>query len=259
MGAIISYNNSNIATANIGEAILLNTEKKYCADNIVVTYTDTFAKDLVYKSYPTGDIYIEADANFPMYAIVGWHASSLTIDMKTYTFTTSWSDAYTFCQNLISKYHIIYNNNTNLGRYFFAGNRNLPFVIVIEGTSTANCNNTAFRGNSALTCLDWSLTGSFGNDNFWEDSSLSTFILRSNTIVATGAGNIFRGTPFASGGKGGTIYIPKNLYDHLGDGSEYDYKSATNWSTVDGYGTITWAQIEGSQYENYYADGTPIS
>lgn len=56
-----------------------------------------------------------------------------------------------------------------------------------------------------------------------------------------------------------TIYIPKSLYDHLGDGSSLDYKSATNWSTADGYGVITWAAIEGSQYENAYADGTPIT
>lgn len=48
---------------------------------------------------------------------------------------------------------------------------------------------------------------------------------------------------------GGTIYIPKVLYDHLGDGTSLDYKAATNWSTVDGYGAITWAKIEGSAYE----------
>lgn len=51
-----------------------------------------------------------------------------------------------------------------------------------------------------------------------------------------------------------TIYIPKVLYDHLGDGSAYDYQSASNWSAA----TRTYAQIEGSQYEHYYADGTPI-
>ena len=47
----------------------------------------------------------------------------------------------------------------------------------------------------------------------------------------------------------GTIYIQKVLYDRLGDGASLDYKAATNWSTVDGYGTITWAKIESSAYE----------
>ena len=63
---------------------------------------------------------------------------------------------------------------------------------------------------------------------------------------------------YIAGGSGGEIYIPKVLYDHLGDGTSSDYKAATNWSTVDARGTITWKQIEGSEYERYYADGTPI-
>lgn len=87
---------------------------------------------------------------------------------------------------------------------------------------------------------------------------LTTLIIRSTRVPSLAEATFINGTPFKSGGTGGTIYIPKVLYDHLGDGSSYDYKAATNWSTVDGYGTITWAQIEGSQYENYYADGTPI-
>ena len=78
--------------------------------------------------------------------------------------------------------------------------------------------------------------------------------------------NAFANTPFKSGGTGGTIYIPKSLYDHLGDGTANDYKAATNWSTVDGYGTITWKSIESTHTDPnapidltlYYADGTPI-
>lgn len=53
-----------------------------------------------------------------------------------------------------------------------------------------------------------------------------------------------------------TVYIPKALYDHLGDGGSLDYKVATNWSAK--ASTVTWAQIEGSIYETQYADGTTI-
>lgn len=88
-------------------------------------------------------------------------------------------------------------------------------------------------------------------------SALTTIIIRKSTVLSLGSTNYLSAT-FANGGAGGTIYIPKVLYDHLGDGTSLDYKAATNWSTIDGYGTITWAQIEGSQYENYYADGTAI-
>ena len=90
-------------------------------------------------------------------------------------------------------------------------------------------------------------------------TNLTTLILRqSNKIAGLSNINALGHTPFDYGGTGGTIYIPKALYDHLGDNSSLDYKAASNWSTIDGYGTITWAKIEGSQYENYYADGTAI-
>ena len=93
-----------------------------------------------------------------------------------------------------------------------------------------------------------------------ESPLFNTLILRTSNACVTlnSSTDDFIGTPFASGGSGGTIYIPESLYNHLGDGTSSDYKAATNWSTVNGYGTITWAKIEGSQYENYYADGTPI-
>ena len=89
-------------------------------------------------------------------------------------------------------------------------------------------------------------------------SNFNVLILRSTSICPLTNIGGFSGTKFDNGKAGGTIYIPKVLYDHLGDGSANDYKSATNWSTLDGYGTVTWAKIEGTQYENYYADGTPI-
>lgn len=89
-------------------------------------------------------------------------------------------------------------------------------------------------------------------------SNLSVMVLRSTTVVPMSNTNALTNTPFASGKAGGTIYIPKSLYDHLGDGTANDYQAATNWSTYHGYGTITWAKIEGSIYENAYVDGTPI-
>lgn len=113
--------------------------------------------------------------------------------------------------------------------------------------------------NSALEKVDCGLSWSTLPGNcFNADGNLKTIILRRTTVVSLRAVSCFTNTPFKSGGSGGTIYIPKVLYDHLGDGTGSDYKAASNWSTVEGYGTITWAKIEGSQYENYYADGTPI-
>lgn len=125
-----------------------------------------------------------------------------------------------------------------------------------------NYDGNEFNGCALLPAVDLK-TGLFRGNSFYNCSSLHTLIIR-ETDRASGVPilsniNVFNGTPFASGGSGGTIYISKSAYDHLGDGTTSDYKAATNWSTLDGYGTVTWATIEGSYYETHYADGTPIA
>ena len=116
----------------------------------------------------------------------------------------------------------------------------------------ANMNSGYFAYQSAqLQVIDMGVVAQILNQSFNMCTALSTIIMRkSDGITTLNSTNNFASTPFKSGGTGGTIYIPEVLYNHLGDGTEYDYKSATNWSTCDGYGTITWAKIEGSQYEN---------
>lgn len=88
-----------------------------------------------------------------------------------------------------------------------------------------------------------------GSNYFINNSSVDTLVFDSPSIATLSNADGMKNAVFKSGGTGGMIYIPKSLYDHLGDGTEFDYKAATNWSTIDGYGTITWAQIEGSEYE----------
>lgn len=130
---------------------------------------------------------------------------------------------------------------------------------VIAFPSAERLHNQELSGCTSLSIVDVGAGCTIiNNGNFDSDTSLKTIILRKKTIVSLSLTNNFNRTPFGSGGSGGKIYIPQTLYEHLGDGSSLDYQSATNWSTVYGYGTITWAKIEGSQYEHYWADGTPI-
>lgn len=86
---------------------------------------------------------------------------------------------------------------------------------------------------------------------FSNATNMATLILRRGTLVILGNINAFNGTPFASGKSGGTLYVPQALIS--------SYESATNWSTILGYANNSIQAIEGSQYENYYADGTPIT
>ncbi len=127
----------------------------------------------------------------------------------------------------------------------------LPGITGMVGTDT-------IRGCTLLTAVDLGSPSQLGANFFNGNTRMNTLVLRKTSLVGLSNINAFTSTPFASGGSGGTIYIPKSLYDKLGTGTN-DYKAAKNWSTLDGYGTVTWAAIEGSQYENYYADGTPIS
>lgn len=171
--------------------------------------------------------------------------------IRSTTVTALYTGACMYCTGLLTVFlpNVTTNRNDTLS---YCSAMKTAVIRTIAGYAYV------FRYDTKLETVDI-FTGSLGSYTFNHCPALSKLILRSNTIQALGNINAFTvDTPFKSGGSGGTIYIPKALYDHLGDGSALDYKAATNWSTIDGYGTITWAQIEGSVYENAYADGTPI-
>ena len=123
---------------------------------------------------------------------------------------------------------------------------------------TNRIGSTCFKGCTSLASADIGQCATIDVNGFQDCSSLTTLVMRkSNSICALNGGGLTN-TPYDQNGSGGTIYIPKALYDHLGDGTSLDYKAATRWSTIDAYNTITWAKIEGSYYETHYADGTLI-
>jgi len=152
---------------------------------------------------------------------------------------------------------------TNLATGFFQNCTSIT-GLVFPAVKNGNIWSWFVAGCTALVYLDigsssLNAPGSIYANAFNGATALNTLIIRyANKVWPLANVSAFTNTPFASGGTGGTIYIPKSLYDHLGDGTSSDYKAATNWSTIDGYGTITWAQIEGSYYETHYADDTEI-
>lgn len=141
------------------------------------------------------------------------------------------------------------------GSNVFEYGQNLTTVVWL---GTNNVFSSMFYYSKKLKTVDLISPTRIGNNDFSGCDLLDTLIIRSTSIPALGNANAFNNVHFKSGGTGGTIYIPKSLYDQLGTGAN-DYQSESNWSVVHGYGTITWAQIEGSIYETQYADGTPIT
>lgn len=73
--------------------------------------------------------------------------------------------------------------------------------------------------------------------------NLTTLVLRRpDAICALANVNAFTDTPMRGySGKNGTIYVPQALIE--------TYKSATNWSTIYNEGHLTFAAIEGSEWE----------
>lgn len=164
---------------------------------------------------------------------------------------------------LMAQLQTIFAPKAGLNGSCFYGSRGLETAVVSGYAGNIATNGQCFMRYATphlLKTVDMVYKKNGIAKQFFKNAdSFDTLILREAAIFPLGGTDAFDGTPFASGGTGGTIYIPKTLYDHLGDNSANDYKAATNWSTVNGYGTITWAKIEGSIYENAYADGTPIS
>ena len=138
---------------------------------------------------------------------------------------------------------------------------NTALTVAVCPALTDKTGYDQYRGCTSLVSADFGANlQKLDNWTFENCPALNTLILRrSNAITAMQGTSALSQTCFGSGKSGGTIYIPQSLYDHLGDNSALDYKHASNWSTFEGYGTITWAKIEGSYYETHYADGTVIS
>lgn len=111
----------------------------------------------------------------------------------------------------------------------------------------------AFSGCYALPILDLPLGATISANGFANCRSLTTLILRKTTVATLSNVNAFTNTPFR--GYGGTysghIYVPQSLIS--------SYQTATNWSTLYASYSDLFQPIEGSDYENYYADGSEIS
>lgn len=137
--------------------------------------------------------------------------------------------------------------------YAFDGCTKLKkYVNKISSGSNINIGVGEFRGCSALEVLDFThvnqIAATWAYDN---SNNLTTLILRRTDAVVpcNNANNL--PPVFRNNGAGGEIYVPSSLIE--------SYKTATNWSTAFGRGTITFKAIEGSYYETHYADGTPIT
>ena len=119
--------------------------------------------------------------------------------------------------------------------------RGCTALINLSFPAMTDLGSSMFYGCSNLESIDFGALDILNGGVFTGCGKLATLILRKTSVVELKATSVFTGTPFASGGTGGTIYVPSDLID--------SYKSTGNWATAFGWGTITFMAIEGSQYE----------
>ena len=276
MATTVTYKGATLTTVD-NQTKVLETAGKWCEDDFTLVDvsgggTGWTTDGIADGSEPNGAITITNGGTIRSYVFA--NCTGIT-SVNAPNLTKLAERAFDGCTNLAS---VSLPNVNGGGAYVFKNCTSLPSIILPGMTSTGG----NFFNTSPIPIIVYPNVTKIGTNgiNSWTghtadlgstctaldgyafngSANLSTLILRRSTALVSMANlSAVSGTPFKNGGTGGTIYIPKALYDHLGDGTTLDYQSATNWATVYGYGTITWAKIEGSIYENAYADGTPIS
>ncbi len=110
---------------------------------------------------------------------------------------------------------------------------NLPSATYIGDAAFYSCGKLTKANTPAVTNIS--------NNAFYGCHTLAVIVLRGTTVCSFSSMNAFQGTPFASGGTGGTAYVPQALIE--------SYQTATNWSALYAAGTCNFVAIEGSEYE----------
>lgn len=168
------------------------------------------------------------DANFPSLGVSSRYAVLFKMNsLKTIKLSGE--------QIVLSSGYYALRDNANLERAEF------PNAAYNVGPSYAVTAQNAFGGCKKLTTVDVGYVQRIVGNTFNGSTSLTTIVLRYSSVVTLDNVSAFNNTPFKNGGTGGEIYVPSALIS--------SYQSATNWSTVNGWGTITWKAIEGSEWE----------
>lgn len=101
---------------------------------------------------------------------------------------------------------------------------------------------TAANACQHLEVCDIGKSKSIAANTFANCYALSTLIMRRTSVTTCANVNAFLNTPIRGrNGLTAKIYVPEALID--------DYKAATTWKTIDGYGYVEWCALEGSEYE----------
>ena len=140
---------------------------------------------------------------------------------------------------------------TTLGNNSFIGSASNPMQLAsvsfpnmaVSSLGTAFGSSTAANACKRLAFADIGKTQAIAASAFANCNALQTLVLRRTGAICTLANvSAFLSTPMRGyNSLTGTVYVPSALIG--------TYQTATNWKTLYDGGTLTFAAIEGSQYE----------
>lgn len=272
----ISYRGSAIAEINNSGTTTLTTGGYYCDSDIKIVYVKPSGGGLTPDEfYGLGNDSYEVEFNSltELRNRSPFYNNPKVTKLSSNTLTWIEPNVFRFCSNLeeidLPNCTKIGQNNANSSDSYAFGSCpklvkfNLPKVKNINGQyNFANCGTSS---NKALIVLPKvvelgirtfrdgyfsaiDIGPDIGSNGIRDDTFLNgrydVVILRKSSVVTASNANAIKQLTTANGT---TIYVPQALLS--------TYPTSSNWSSA----TRTYAAIEGSIYENAYADGTPIS
>lgn len=272
MATTVTYKGATLTTVD-NATKTLETAGTWMEDDLTLTDVSggggVSLVDIFRKTYPSGDVVIDDDTAFNIpnnffqdftgitsfssnkAQVINGYAFQNCSNMATVNFPSCTKLNGSCFENCSALATIDLSNNYSLSgsNQFRSCTSLVRFLCWANGTVT-----NMFYGCSNLESLDMAHLGVYNvaGGCFNNCAKLIVLVLRKTSgIVALANVVVFNGTPFASGGTGGTLYVPSALIS--------SYQSATNWSTILGYANNQILPIEGSIYETQYVDGTVIS
>lgn len=201
------------------------------------------------QSEPAGDLIINTDT------IGGYAFSNRSAITSVYSDTaeTVLSYAFSYCNGLRIAKLSTANSNLNISDssvsvFFHCIALEMVILPVWKGEL-----NQFFTNDSALRIVDLGERVRFTANCFAGCTQLETLILRSSSLCAATVSTALNLSSIAGATSGliPKVYVPNDLIS--------TYQTASNWKTHYNNGTVDFVAIEGSEYENYYADGTPVT
>lgn len=231
------------------------------------------------RSYGLANMSALTSASFPALQTIGTYAfyNDANIAWSGWPFPaakTIGNYAFRYCYGLTGEVNLP-STVTSIGQYSFASCKNMtkfyaPGAITTLGTYTfvgasadhkmqmTECrmpnlgtgialnlnwgNATAANACQYLEVVDIGKAKSIAANTFANCYKLSTLIMRRTSVTTCANVSAFLNTPLRGySSRTATIYVPESLID--------SYKAASVWTTINGYGYVTWQKLEGSIYE----------